>query len=644
MKPRHAMLIAAAAAALLLVPRPVVARPQDPERDQQQEPDRRPPQRRVEERVVVTADRLPGDQDTIGSSVSVLDEQQIRAADSHWMPDLLAGLPGVVTAANGGTGGVASVFIRGTSSNHALVLVDGIKVNSPTTGGYDFSKLAILDVERVEVVRGPQGALYGSQALGGVIQIFTRRPEGRLRADLGLRAGSFSTRSARAWLGTAEQRVDWSLGLQAFATDGISAAAADRGALEADGHRSVTADARAGLKASSKLRLDAFGRGFDARTEIDGYRFSFGPADDPNAVSTTRELYAGGRATYAAGAYRSVLSIDDTELRADTTDPDADFTLATGLRGSIRELDWQNEARAGDHTLLAGGELRREAGRIDSATIFGSSGYDESITSTGVYLHDRIALGARVHAMVGGRLEHHSRYGDHFTFRFATSASPASSVSLHASIGSGFRAPSLNDLFYPGFANPDLAPETSLGLDAGVRWSPVEGGPRVDLTVFRNDIDDLVSFGPRGPENLGRVLTRGVEATLAWHVDALDLAASYTLTDATDRRTGLALVRRPRHAGSVRALVFPASRISVMSRLRLLGRRFDLGASGRVELAPYAVWDMAASVDVAPGVTLRARADNLLDADYSEVYGYGVPGRSAYLGVDLRLGGAAPAR
>lgn len=636
MKPRTilAILVLAAVAATAPVahagpPRTGCAPAQEAEEPQERQ--------RVEERVVVTADRLDTPLDAVGSAVTVLDEQAIRASGARWMPELLAGLPGVAIAANGGPGAVASVFLRGTNSNHTLVLVDGVKINSPTTGAVDLSKLATANIERVEIVRGPQGALYGSQALGGVIQVFTRRPRGRLQASLGAGAGAFSTHTGRAWVGAAGDSFEWAAGAAAFASDGISAAASEGGATEPDGYDSLTADARFGSRLSERLRLDAFGRTFDADNDIDGFAFPAGPVDDLNAVSESRELYAGGRALYEAGGLRSTLTVGDTEQWSEARDPDASFTLASELRASIRELDWQNELSRGEHLLLGGAELRREAGRIGSTTIFGDSGFDESIRTAGVYLHDRASLGDRVHLMAGGRWEHHTRYGDNLTFRASAAAMLGSGLSLHASVGSGFRAPSLNDLYFPVFSNPDLEPERSLGVDAGLRWSPAMEGVRVDVTAFHIDIEDLVFFSGSRPENLGEVRTRGVEATLGWRSTDAELTAAYTFTDAVDRQTDLALIRRPRDSASLRAVVYPRESLSLFSELRLIGSRDDLAVTGRVTLDSYVLWNAAASFELTPDVAVRARLDNLLDTDYEEVFGYGTPGRSAHVGLELKL-------
>lgn len=603
----------------------------------QQEPQK--PRPRVEERVTVTANRLPEALEDVASSVTVLTEEEIAASGARWLPELLDGLPGIALARNGGPGAVASVFVRGTNSNHTLVLVDGVKVNSPTTGGYNLAHLAVEGIERVEVVRGPQSALYGSQALGGVIQVFTRRPGPGMHADLGLDGGSRGTAGARGRVGGAAGATSWSLAASAWRSDGISAAAAERGATERDGYRNVTVDGSLDRRLADDLSVAASVRALDADLDFDGFRFGFGPDDDDNATARTKELYAHAELRIAREGWRGTLRLADTELSASTADPDGSFLLDQDLRASIRQLDGEAEIHRGDHTVLAGMEVRREQGRIESTTVFGLDGFDENFVVAGGYAHDRVQLGSRASVMAGARWEHHSTFGDHATFRVAASAAPGDHVSLHATIGSGFRAPSLNDLYFPGFSNPDLEPERSLGADVGVRWELAGSRVRADLTAFHQRIDDLVSFGFLGPENLGRARTRGLEAQVSYRTSRADGSVAYTLTDAEDRDTGALLLRRPRHRGALRGRYALTERLGLYSELVLVGARDDFGAVGITRLSGYALWNAAADLELGARTHLRVRLDNLLDRGYEEVFGFGSVGRSFQLGITHRLGG-----
>ena len=611
--------------------------------EEKEKEEREPPQReplRYEERITVTANRLEENVRDVGSSVTVITAEEIEASGALWLIDVLERAPGVSVVRNGGPGTVTTVFLRGTNSNQTLFLVNGVRVNSPGTGSYDLSHFATQDIERIEIVRGPQSPLYGSEALGGVIHVITKRGSGPTSGGIEADGGSFSTGRLRAWIGGQEGAVDYSVGLGYFDSGGFSAAAEERGNAEADGYRNVTLDARAGYSSDSGITAEGFVRTFDSTTDIDGFGFGVGPIDDPNAINDRRDTYVGLGFGYEGASWTTKIAFSDTEIDFDETDPDGFFTRF-GLDASVRGIDWKTVFDLpANNTLIGGVEYRKERAKVVSESLFGESGFDAEIDVAAVYLHDRIEVADGVVFTAGGRYNDHSTYGGKATFRVTGSAELGRAARLHGSVGSAFRAPSLNELFFPIFGNLTLEPEESVGIDFGIELDGLDK-VLVDVTYFRNDIDQLIDFGLFGFVNIGEALSQGVEFAGDWYPhDRLMLSGNYTYTytDAVDESTGEQLLRRPRHQGAVRATLYPLSRLRLFAEFRSKGERFDFGPTGRVALDAYALFNVAGDFEANETFLIRGRVDNLFDQEYEEIFGFGTAGVSGYIGAVVRFG------
>ena len=589
---------------------------------------------RLREEVTVTADRVEVPRDQLGSSVTVITAEELRASGVHWLSDALATAPGVVVARSGGPGSATSVFLRGTNSNHVLVLIDGMKANSPSTGAYDFSKVPASAIERVEIVRGPQSVLYGSEAIGGVINIMTRRGGGRPRISASLDGGSYGTYRATASLQGGSNDVDYAANFERFSSDGFSAADTANGNTEADGFGNTA------LSASIAVgRGDGFGAEgrltyFDGETRIDGYDFDAGPVDDPAQLQNSREVFGGGAVTYQRGIYSGRAGISVSDQKLGTVDPDGFFT-AFDLDSQITEFDLQNDIRVNaDNTTVVGIERRRESAESVSTSDFGGAGFDESVDTTGAYALHRFNH-ENLHLTGGLRYTDHSRFGNKTTYRFTAVWATPSGLSAHGSVGTAFRAPSLNDLYYPGFSNPDLQAEESTGWDVGLGGTLIDGRVRVDATWFRNDVDNLIQYVfPVGIINIGQARMQGVEFAANWVVhDRVRLDATYTYTDAKDVRTDTPLLRRPTHEAWAGVRYLPGAKLDLLVEGRFKGERSDFGTRGTVQLPAYAVLNIAGQFRVSGGIELIGRLENLTDHAYQDVWGYGAAGRSVYAGL-----------
>jgi len=597
---------------------------------------------RYEETVVVTADREAANIRDVGSSVSVITGEEIAASGARWLVDVLQFAPGVNVVRSGPAGSISQVFLRGANTGHTLFLIDGVKVNSPTTGAFDTSglQLAADQIERIEIVRGPQSALYGSQAVGGVINVITRRGAGDGTWGVEADGGSFDTGRFHTWGSGQIEAVRLIGAVSYFDSSGFSAANENNGNVELDGSRNLSYNGRADYESDGGVVLGGAVRGFDAESEFDGYDFNQGPVDALLNVQTSRETVASGTGGWRGVRASSLVELSWTEAHL-TTDTPEDFFTGFELDSSIREVDWQNEfAVPGDQTLVAGLEYRREQAVSASTSPLGTDSFDEKVDVLGVYAQDRIRIAERATVTGGFRYEDHSAFGGKWTGRATATVDATDLVRLHGSAGSAFKAPTLNDLYFPGFSNPDLQPESSVGYDFGVETFLAAPNMRFDVTVFYNDITDLIQFDfvSSRPENIGDVVTAGVEVGGEWTPSAMvTLAGNYTLTDATPRDADDQLIRRPRHQGGVRATVRPASALRVWTELRIKGQSFDNGAQGRETLDAFGLVNVAADYELLGRVLLRGRVDNLFDTDYEEVIGFGTAGLSGYFGATLTL-------
>jgi vitamin B12 transporter len=588
--------------------------------------------------VVVTASRL---EEAIGettSEVTVIKGEEIKQMNVAFIPDVLRKVPDLNVVQSGGDGKLTSVFLRGGDPKNTLVMIDGVKVNSPSTGGYDFSGISVEDIERIEIVKGAQSTIYGSEAMAGVINIITKKGEGRPKLDASFEGGSFGTYHPAVTVSGSERALSYRLTAQYLHTDGISAA---KDGTERDGYDNASVSWKLGHRPSQNLELELFGNYYSDRSEIDDFDFFTGKAVDAFQFvqHDHRFLLSVRGKLYLFDKWEQVLSLSAFRDSLKLRDPVNTFNEAD-IVNKRQVIDWQHNLYLLDALTLTGGLEYREE-KVENASPFG--GFEDTVSNKALYLNSKVKLLRDSLILNAGlRFDDHETAGSKTTYKVgAAYAIKEAGLAFRTSYGIGFRAPSLNDLFFPGFGNANLKPEESKSFDAGVSKTLFRDRLALSLTYFRQDYKDLIQSDPLTftPVNIARATVRGIETSAALRItDSLDLRAGYTNMDARDKDTNLRLIRRPVDKLSVGA-GYTARDFSVLADYIYVGNSFDSISDARngIKLASYSIVNLSGNYRATKLLTLFARVENLFDEDYEVVKGFGTKGISIYGGIRVNL-------
>lgn len=602
--------------------------------------------------IVVTANRAPQPLDRIGQSISVVNSAKITRRQTATVAEILRTLPGVAIARNGGIGTVASVFIRGADSEQSVALIDGVKLNDPSApgGGFNFGTLLIGNIDRIELLRGSQSVLWGSQAIGGVVNMITRAPTEALAVNA---RGEFGYRNGAQIVGNVSGKIgplSASGGGGYLRTDGISAFSEARGGRERDGYRNYGANANLSLALTEAIAVDARGWYSEGKVGIDGFAppsFAFG---DTAEQSRTREFvgYAGARAALLGGRFRNRVGFAYTDTRRRNDNQGVETFAA---RGRNERLEYQGIFDIADGWQATAG-LERETSRFTSSSFGGAATVGRARIDS-VY-GQLVATPIRGLTLTGGaRRDDHSRFGGATTFGASgVYAIGASGLTLRASYAEGFKAPSLFQL-QSAFGNASLRPERARGWDAGIAAQALGGRVEAGVTYFRRTSTDLIAFISCGApltgicvdrpfgtyDNVARARADGVEATLTLRpVEALHVQANYTLSNAVNRSPGInfgkQLVRRPRQTMNALIDYRWGFGLTTGATLTYVGASLD-DVANVTKLAGYVLADLRLSYPVTRHIALYGRIENLFDERYETAFRYGQPGRAGYVGARL---------
>lgn len=597
--------------------------------------------------IIVTASRSEQALSQTGQSVSVLDQDRIEQLQSVTVTDLLRTVPGVTINSNGGVGTVSAINIRGGNSSQTAALIDGVKINDPASpgGGFNFGNLLTGNISRIEVLRGSQSVIWGSQAIGGVVNIITREPTDDLEINARGEYGSRDTAQLVGNVSGAFGPVAASFGAGYFTTDGFSAFNSERGGLERDGYRNFGANGKVKITLNDEISVDLRGYYSDGKTDIDGFTPTFQFGDTPE-TSEAKEFvgYAGLNVALFDGRFRNRFAFAYTNIRRDSFN--LDFQTFESL-GENERVEYQGVL---DISEMFGATFGAEAERSSfSATSFGSATPEQDATLTSFYGQLRITPLEGLTANAGVRYDDHNSFGGETTFAGDVVYSPNDGdTTFRASYGEGFIVPSLFQLF-SDFGNDLLQPETSKSWDAGVTQLLVDGKLELSATVFRRNSRNLIDFigcpvqvgicdnRPFGTyDNVGRARAQGLELGVAVRpVEALTIATNYSLIDAENRDTDQALARRPRHTVNTSIDYDWSVGLKTGATITHVSSNLD-NAFATVATPGYVLVDLRAAMPITDNIEVYGRVENLFDEDYETIFRFGTAGRSAFAGVRLR--------
>jgi len=605
--------------------------------------------------VVVTASLTPLPADHAGSAVTVVTAEDIARKQHRFAADVLREVPGVALSRSGPTGSKVQVRMRGAEANHTLVYIDGIEVNDPSGGSeFNFADLMAADIERIEVLRGAQSALFGSDAIGGVINIVTKRGRGPAVVSVSVEGGSFRTGRGSASLRAGGSDFDVSLGVSGLTTAGVSAAPEDQGARENDGYVNRTVNGRVGFRPLDMLEFEFTGRYVNSTLEFDeanGVLNGVSVLIDTDSELDSEEFAAGGRATLSLfdGQWEHIFAATALDSERVTTGGfdsvvEGQKTRATYQTNLYLESD---VAAPASHVFSFLAEREYEEQLTRNAFTNGLA----DVTNYGLAGEYRLGLFDRLFLSAGLRQDFNDSFEDATTARLtAAYLHRETDTRLHASYGEGVKNPTLIELFGFGLnfvPNGDLEPERSKGFDVGVEQRFLDGAASIDVTYFANRIDNLIQGAGNTVINAaGTSKIQGIEVSARLRpTENIVLAGQYTFTDAEDAN-GDRLIRRPRHIASLNAAyTFLDGRAAVDLGLDYHGEQDDLAfeavapfGTRRVELDDYVLATLAASYAVTDSVEIFGRIENLLDEDYQDVLGFDTPGIGAFVGVRARFG------
>lgn len=575
--------------------------------------------------IVVTASPWAEPEETVTQDLRVIPREEIEAKGAAFVTDLLRGQPGLHLAQSGGTGKNTSIFLRGGSSAQVLVLIDGVKINSPSTGSVDISGIAASDIERIEIIKGPQSTLYGSEAMAGVINIITRQGADQSKVSLTTEAGSYRTVKNTATFSGANELWNYRLTADRFDSDGISVA---KSGSERDGYQKSAVSSRIRLTPTEQAELGLNLRYSRDRSELDDFLYGVGPVDDRHFLQK-RDNYlvsVDGKIN-PTEHYEQSLTLSLAGERYRSKDADTLWNNAE-IDTDTRIADWRHTFDFAPATVTAGFNFRRESADIEES-------FDESTDNRAAYLNGKLRFFDDSLILDGGiRHDNHETFGDHTTYRTGVlyRLKPWG-TRFKGNYGTGFRAPSLNELYYPFYGNENLEPEKSRSFDAGLEQDFFAGRLVLGAGWFRHRYHNLIqtNFATFTADNIGRARSEGweFEATLT-PTDNLTLNVAFTTMDPVDLETDRRLSLRPKKTANASA-EYRIAAFLIGADYRYVGERIDGSADRR--LPSYSLVDLRLSYDLNPTVTLFTRVNNLLDKDYQEVAGYETPDAAVYAGI-----------
>ncbi|QLH73734.1 TonB-dependent receptor [Rhodopseudomonas palustris] len=627
--------------------------------------------------IVVSATATETPREHVASSVTVITADDLTRYQQRTAADALSMVPGLNVVRTGGPGGSTAIFMRGTNSNHVKVLIDGIDAGDPSkpNGAYDFANLLTSDIERIEVLRGPQSGLYGSDAIGGVISVVTKRGSGPAKLTGTLEGGSFGTFNQTARAAGSQDNFDYAFNVAHYRTTSLPVTPLNLLApgqqRNNDNYDNLTYSTRLGVRASDELAFNYVARYTDAHKGFTGDDYSRYPNSFPETLQSTtasRDFMTRGEAVWSPlGNFTSTFGVSYSNEWNRTFNPNPDFTtniftFATGISppssytGERTKFDWKGVLDVGyGQKLVVGTERQDETIRTNSVGDYDFAGnYQQKALrartgNTAGFVELQSEFTKNFFLVSNVRYDDNDSFGGHSTWRVApVFIVPTLETRLKATYGTGFKAPTLTQLYvnnpaYATIGNPALKPETSKGYDVGFEQPLFANRVIFGSTYFNNEINDLinstgydVTIGGYSYKNIGMARTSGVESFVSWQAtETLRFRVDHTYTHAIDQTTDQKLRRRPDNKVTMAAIWNPVERATVSATVLYTSSWVDYDRFGTTLLdAPsFTTVNLAASYEVDPHVTVFGRIDNLFDKKYEVPVGFLQPGFGAFAGV-----------
>ena len=610
------------------------------------------------DQIIVTGALAPIQLNQLGSASTVINRGEIERRQARYVTDLLRSVPGFSVSQSGGAGSQTQVRVRGAEANHVLVLIDGVRANDPTSGDeFRWEYLSTGNIERIEIVRGPQSALWGSDAVAAVVHVVTRQNHGKPSLNAYAEGGSLSTGNAGLNGGLGADNWSVSAGLEYLDTDGYNIS---RSGDEVDGADLLTASLAGQVRASDSLTINAGLRAVDASSQYDPVDFASGLPADADAVTDTKNYFA----NLGASLHRDGSRITQ-HLRANYFESD-NSNLMDGTEESSNGSDRVSYAYQADiafarNRLSLALEHERTSFEQRGAVIFGDPNQNQAIDVTSVVADFQAHGSDRLTWLLSARFDDNSDFENAFSGRASAVYQLTDVATLRANIGTGRSNPTFIERYgyFPGqFAgNPELKPEQSLSYDIGLDYEFLNGTLLTQVSLFRQDLRDEINgyvFDPltflSTAENVdGKSRRSGVEFNAWWSLNNLaGLRASYTYTDADEPDASggdTRELRRPRHTASLAADLHTSDeRLRATLTADFGGERQDIfyppfpAPSQIVTLDSHWLLGLTLQYRLSRSLDLFVRGSNLLDEDYEEVFGYRSQGRAGLVGIRTRFG------
>jgi vitamin B12 transporter len=596
--------------------------------------------------IVVSPTTVPTPVNQIANSITVISGQDMERDQRRTVTDALTAVPGLQVVQNGSSGAQTSVFIRGTNSNHVKVLIDGIDVSdaSNPNGAFDFAHLLTSDIEKIEVLRGPQSGLYGASAIGGVISITTKKGSGPPKVTGYVEGGSFGTFNQAIGIGGSQDRFNYAFNVAHFRYENQPVTPAymvpPGGHAIGNAYDNKTLSTKLGYDVDKNLSFNFIGRYIDAILHYSD--------DDPNTFPgatfptqsdyRNRNFYGRTEAVWTTldGRLVNTFGVNYTNYARENKDPDPNPLTAFNATGE--KYEWHGAFTVMPGQILVAG-LERQNERATSDNVDAKTGNQAG------FLEIQSEVAKRFFFVANIRHDNNDAFGGHDTWRVAPAVIvPGTETKLKASYGTGFKAPDLYQLYGQGpfgfMGNPGLLPETSRGYDFGFEQPLLDDRVRFGVTYYRNDLTNLIEFNNTFTTlvNVGNAVTYGAEAFVAVKInDQLRTRLDYTRTTARNLDTDTELLRRPRDKYTLATVWQPTDKLAISPTVIYLGHWLDIDRSTFVmrEGGGVVTVNLAVNYALNAHATLFAHADNLFNNQYEEPLGWLQPGLSVYGGVKL---------